>query len=617
MNYWVKAVLPVVLAGFFTIQNIFYNVWLGLYQAEYFTRLSAVTFSLGIILYLPAFFLKEKAKYVFLFCISIAISFLFVGQFLYFKYCQSFVQFSAIKYLWQIEGITGTIMAIATPHMLLFLANIFLVLIAFFIESRPAEKFAFAVLPAQKGAIFLLILAVAFSGYLYLFHKEDQERGSTEGLYADIYDLNDLIAKAGVANFFIIDAAKYFLRSDSVSESDKNSAGEWVKAKQKTGNSAKYFGSLKNKNLIIIQVESLETSLINKKIYGQEITPSLNKILKEGLFFDNYYAAVGPGNTADAEFSTMTSLYPLANDVVFVSYAENKYEALPALLKNSGYFTCSLHGDAPAFWNRANIYPRFGYDKMFSLSDFKITRSVGKGPSDLGDEDLFSQSLEKIKNFRQPFMATIITMSMHTPFEIPEDLQTLNLPEKTNFDWWQWQYLQSAHYTDKAIGDFITRLKEDGLYDNSVIFIWGDHSSFTNISNAFGENNLLPELEENRVPLIILNAGIAGTLQTPASHLDLFPTIANLFGLPKPSVALGQDLLNAKNPSAALFEPVSGEIDTVITESLIYNNEKCYELPAKKELPGKDCADILDKEKNTFKISNILIRGNLSGAFLK
>ena len=198
----------------------------------------------------------------------------------------------------------------------------------------------------------------------------------------------------------------------------------------------KYFGAEKGKNIIIIQVESLETAVINKTINGQEITPNLNQLTKDGLYFDNYYTQIGPGNTADAEFSTMDSLYPLPDDVVFIDYAKNQYKALPQLLVKNGYDTCSMHGDVPTFWNRSNIYPELGYQKQFDLDDYIVTRPVGEGPSDLGDEDLFSQSLPRLEKMKQPFMATLITMSLHTPFILPADLQTMNIAaaNKSNSD---------------------------------------------------------------------------------------------------------------------------------------------------------------------------------------
>ena len=239
--------------------------------------------------------------------------------------------------------------------------------------------------------------------------------------------------------------------------------------------------------MIFIQVESLDNSVIGQKIGDEEITPNLNKLSGEGMYFFNYYSPIGPGTTADAEFMTMNSLYSLPDAVAFIQYPYDAYDALPDLLKQNGYGTYSMHGDLPGFWNRVNIYPQLGYEKLFSRDDYTIPRKIGN--YDLGDKDFFTQSLPKLKALPQPFMATLITLTSHTPFIIPDDLQTLNMPPPTNLNRLQWEYLQSIHYTDAAIGDFIGELKTAGLYDNSVIFIWGDHGSSTGIAKALGVNN--------------------------------------------------------------------------------------------------------------------------------
>jgi phosphoglycerol transferase MdoB-like AlkP superfamily enzyme len=367
--------------------------------------------------------------------------------------------------------------------------------------------------------------------------------------------------------------------------------------------------------------------VINQTVGGQEITPNLNQLAKDGLYFDNYYTQVGPGNTADAEFSTMDSLYPLPDDVVFIDYAKNAYKALPQLLVENGYKTYSLHGDVPTFWNRSNIYPRLGYQKAYDLNDFVVTRPVGKGPSDLGDEDLFSQSLPRLESFKQPFMTTLITMSLHTPFILPADLQTLNIPVQTNLTQTQWEYLQAAHYTDKAIGEFIDGLKKDGLYDNSLILIWGDHGSFTDITSALGKNNILPKLNNSQVPMIILAPGtnLEGTENEPASHLDIYPTVVNLFGITPPKSILGQDLLNTKNPVETHFELVSGGVDAILTNNMAYQagedgvftHGSCESLPDQKSLPISDCQNIYTEQSNTVKASNIIIKGNLLSVIAK
>ncbi len=624
ISYIEAIFLPLILAVLFTIQNQAFNGWLGLYSKAYSVRLSLVTFALGIILYGPSLLFKKRYKYIYLFLISFLVFFIFSAQFLYYRYSQSFLQFSAIKYLGQADSVEGTVKTLLTPELLLFFSNVIIVLIALILTSR--KKYIEFVLPKwEKIIIILAMIIMVVIGYKYLLDTEKKEWGSTSRLYTDVYDLKTLVGKMGIMNFFLEDTFKYVLRSNLISAADKNFLQTFAKNRTTPETGQKYFASEKGKNVIIIQVESLENAVINKTINGQEITPNLNQLAKNGLYFDNYYTQIGPGNTADAEFSTMDSLYPLPDDVVFIDYAKNQYNALPQLLVNSGYETYSMHGDVPTFWNRSNIYPSLGYQKAYDLDDYVVTRPVGKGPSDLGDEDLFSQSLPRLKNFKQPFMATLITMSSHTPFILPDDLQTLQIPSDTTLNYQQQQYLESVHYTDKAIGEFIDGLKKDGLYNNSLIFIWGDHGSFTNISSALGQDkNTLPELANSQVPMIILGTNLTGTINTPGSHLDIYPTITNLLGITAPKTILGQDLLNTKGPASGYpvethFELVSGGIDAILTANLAYRASEdglfkdgsCESWPDQKSLPITNCQNLYNQQAENIKASNIIIRGNL------
>ena len=621
VSYAEASLLPLILAVLFIAQNQAFNIWLKLYSKTYSVRLSLVTFALGLVLYGPALLFKKKFKYAYLFLISTLISLTFFSQFIYYRYSQGFLQFSALRYIWQADGVIGTVIIFLTPELLLFLSNIVIVLIALSLTFR--KKHIEYVSPKIEKIIIVFFMAVmVFFGYKYLLDTEKKEWGSTSRLYTDVYDLKSLVGKMGIVNFFIEDSIKHLFRSDLVSKEDKQFLNSWVKNRPAPTESKKYSGAEKGKNIIIIQVESLENAVINTTINGQEITPNLNQLARQGMYFDNYYTQSGPGNTADAEFSTMNSLYPLADDVVFINYAKNQYYALPHLLTENGYTTASFHGDVPTFWNRSNAYPEIGYQKVFDLSNYIVTRPVGKGPSDLGDEDLFSQSVSKLASLKQPFLATLITMSSHTPFILPSDLQTLSIPADTKLNKNQQQYLESVHYSDMAIGEFIQDLKKIGLYENSLIFIWGDHGSMTNISTALGKDkNTLPELTDSQVPMIMLAPGtdLSGTNNTPASHLDVYPTITNLLGINAPKTVLGQDILNTKTPVETHFRIISDGIDAILTPNLVYQagndgifaEGTCKVWPSLESLPVLDCQNLYNQQAENVRASDIIIEGNL------
>ncbi len=619
--------LPLTLALLFAIQNQVFNNWLSLFSPTYSPRLLVVSFALGLILYSPALFFKKRGRYIYLFSVSFFISFIFLMQFLYFEYGQSFVQVSALRYAGQATEITGTIVSLLSWKLLFFITNILVVALALGLTFQ--EHYQEILLShKEKIVLFILLLAVAFCGYYFLVRQEDKDWGDASRLYQDVYDLNTLVEKIGIFNFTLEDALKYLLRSNLVTADDKAFLASFAKSRVSVASKKKpqYFGIAKNKNIIIVQIESLENCVIGQTLGGQEITPNLNQLVNQGVYFTNYYTQVGPGNTADAEFSTLNSLYPLSDDVVFVDYAQNYYQALPADLVKNGYHTYALHGDVPTFWNRSNIYPNLGYQKQISEDDYVITRPIGKGPSPLGDEDFLMQSLPKMETFKQPFLSTLITLSSHTPFELPQDLQTLPIPQNTNLNYTQQQYLESIHYMDKALGEFMAKLQTEPFYKNSIILVYGDHESYTNICDQLNTApQTFPALFNSQVPLLILHSGIpAEQIATPASHLDFFPTVANLVGVASPKSILGQDIFNTQTAVVTRRNIFSGSVNTILTNTLafkantdgVFNDGTCLSMPSQTPLPVGDCQDLYAQQSETARASDIIIRGNLLSYYL-
>ena len=108
----------------------------------------------------------------------------------------------------------------------------------------------------------------------------------------------------------------------------------------------KYTGIFEGKNVLVIHGESLQTNLMDLSFNGQEVTPNLNRLAEEGMFFSNFYSPVSVGTSSDAELMFNTSLLPTKSGTAFVSYSDRTYNATPGLLAEKGYYTFSMHGNA-------------------------------------------------------------------------------------------------------------------------------------------------------------------------------------------------------------------------------------------------------------------------------
>ncbi len=314
-------------------------------------------------------------------------------------------------------------------------------------------------------------------------------------------------------------------------------------------------GEFAGKNLIVIQVEALNTMVMQKKLNGVEITPNLNALLGESWYFPNTYAQTGMGNTADAEFVMNSSLYPPKGQAAPVAYVGKALPALPRLLGQQGYDTFTMHQNTVAYWNRKELYATLGFSRYYDGDFFHWADKFDKKGS--SDEVLFKKGgdlLRQVDASSTPFYAQLITLSAHSPFDlIPQARRPMKTPEDLKGSL-MGDYITSENYTDFALGKFITQLKADGVWDDSIIVIYGDHTSMNENrlsgKDARAARQLLGRpysaADRQRVPLIIHLPGQTEpqVVTATAGQVDIMPTIADLVGL---------DLRSAPHMGRSLF----------------------------------------------------------------
>lgn len=339
----------------------------------------------------------------------------------------------------------------------------------------------------------------------------------------------------------------------------------------------KYFGSATGKNIILVQLESTENFLIGLEVNGQEITPNLNRLINESMYFPHFFSQIGQGNTSDAEFITNTSLYPRKSGGVADDFIGIEYPSLPRLLKKEGYTSVTFHPNVITFWNRDNLYPCLGFDQYYDKAFYQDEDRIG--PWGSSDEILYKKALPILTDFRdnnQKFYASLITLTNHYPFDIPENKKKLKLPAQLEGSLIG-NYLTSVNYQDYAFGKFIESLKTSGLWDESIFIVFGDHYGLTKAMDTGHQDifSLLLEREHDavdrlNVPLIIRVPGLKPQIiKTLGGQVDILPTLTNLLGIPVNSqLIFGQDILNHdKNLLGFRFYHPDG---TYITENFFY-----------------------------------------------
>jgi lipoteichoic acid synthase len=353
-------------------------------------------------------------------------------------------------------------------------------------------------------------------------------------------------------------------------------------------------------NVIFVQLESWQSFPLFHEVNGKPVTPNMNRILGESLYFPNFWAQVQQGTTSDAELLAQCSLYPSRTGSVYYDRPGADFHCLPEVLRERGYRTVAMHGNRPDFWNRAAIYPTVGIDRFFDIRDFEGLEQIGLGTSDVAFLD---EAVRKLQAEPQPFYALLVTITSHNPFDFPE-LPDSGLDFGAFADTRVAQYLNSVHFTDRALGVFVDRLRETGLLDRSVLVFYGDHQGVAPDSSNVGEYLGLPDdpvatyqIERRVAAAIRLPHGAAaGRYEVAGGQIDLAPTVARLVGVPVESTAfLGRDLL-AGGRGLVIFPNGSVATDSLLALSADggHGNSGCYTLPDGAWVKGDRCAPLFE-----------------------
>ncbi|AYK57636.1 LTA synthase family protein [Bacillus subtilis subsp. subtilis] len=553
-------------------------------------------------------FLKGKNRNRYIIAMSCLVTFVLLANMVFYRFYNDFLTIPVLFQTSNMGDLGSSIGTLLEPTDLLLAVDI-AVLIWLHIRQKAFQSD----IPSTKNeraAYFLFVSSV----YFFNLGLSEAERPQ---LLTRSFDREMLVKNISLFNFHIYDGVLQSKQSAQRALADSNSLTEienYVTANAKDANK-RLFGAAKGRNVILVSLESTQSFVINEKLNGEEITPFLNDFIKQSYNFNNVYHQTGQGKTSDSEFIVDNSLYPLGRGAVFFTNAGNQYMAAPEILKNSGYYSAVLHANNKSFWNRDLMYDSFGYDSFFDINSYDVTdeNSVGWG---LKDKEFFEQSSELMKNLPQPFYSRLITLTNHFPFDLDEEDQLID--EYDSSSQTLNKYFPTVRYQDEALKRFIEKLKEDWLYDNSVIVLYGDHYGISeNHNEAMGEflgKEITPfeEVQLQKVPLVIHIPGITDkkpqTIETVGGQIDIRPTLMNLLGIDtKDQIQFGNDLLSDEKLDFTVLRDGS-----FITDQVVYTDGACYDKETGKPLEEtKQCEAFADKAKQELSLSDEIIYGDL------
>lgn len=499
---------------------------------------------------------KDKKKYRWLLINYFVLSFLLYANVLYYRFFNDFITLPTLFQTQNFGDVSSSIYTLFKPYDLLFFID-FVVLAIIASKRLNLIRLDTAKISGRKvAAVFLLGLAI-FSANLGLAEADRPQ------LLTRTFDRNYIVKYLGMYNYTVYDAVQSTRASAQRVMADSNDITEVINYTQSqfAEPNPEYFGALEGRNVIYIHLESVQNFLIDYKLNGEEVMPFLNSLTKDSntLYFDNFYHQTAQGKTADAEFMLENSLFGLPTGSAFSMKGMNTYQSAPAILsQQKGYTSAVFHGNTRSFWNRDEIYKSFGMDNFYDSSYYDMSPENVTNYG-LMDKPFFEESIPLLQSLPQPFYSKFIMLTHHYPFTIDQDKTTIEKHDtgSKTVD----NYFQTARYSDEALEQFFNDLKESGLYDNSVIVMYGDHYGISPNHNKAMETVLgkevTPEVgaELQEVPLIIHSPGLKGGVNhTYGGQIDLLPTLLHLLGVEGDEfVQLGTDLLSEDHRELVAF----------------------------------------------------------------
>ncbi|TKC13803.1 LTA synthase family protein [Robertmurraya kyonggiensis] len=501
-----------------------------------------------------AFFFKGRRKYIALMLIDFILSFLLFANVVYYRFFNDFITLPTLFQTQNFGDVSGSVVTLLKPYdFLFFVDNVILIALLVF----KVVKIEFKDMSRRKIAA-VLSLALGFSSLNLALAESDRPELLTRG-----FDRNYIVKYLGMYNYTIYDAVQSTKASAQrvmADSSDVTEVVNFTKSNYAQPN-PEYFGIGEGMNVIYLHLESIQTFLMDYQLNGEEVTPFLNSLIRDQntVYFDNFFHQTAQGKTSDAEFMIENSLYGLSQGSAFTTKGVNTYQAAPAILGQKGYTSAVFHGNSGSFWNRNEIYKSFGYDKFFDISYYD-TEEEQMAEYGLMDKPFFAQSAELLKTVPQPFYTKFITVSNHYPYAMNQDEATI-APHTTG-DKSVDNYFQTARYADEALKQFFEDLKAAGLYDNSIIIMYGDHYGISQNHDKAMEKVLGKELSTfdsaaglQRVPLYIRVPGMEGGVSHEfGGQIDILPTLMHLLGIDtKEYIQFGTDLLSEEHDSLVPF----------------------------------------------------------------
>ncbi|MBI3520224.1 MAG: LTA synthase family protein [Bacteroidetes bacterium] len=311
-------------------------------------------------------------------------------------------------------------------------------------------------------------------------------------------------------------------------------------------------GTFKNVNVCVIILESFSkefTGISNRKSY----TPFLDSLMSKSMLFTN---AISNGKTSINGIPAVVASMPcfLDNQYLNSMYSNNTLQTLPNLLKEKGYSSVFYHGGTNGTMNFNSFAQLAGYDAYYGRTEFNNDEEYD-GQWGIWDEPFLKKTAAEISTLKQPFFASIFTLSSHNPYKVPEKYQG-------KFPKGNYEITESIGYADYSLRQFFAEARKQPWFDNTLFVVTADHTSVSDdpfYSNAIGQHS---------IPLLIYKKDWTPLVEHKTiQHIDILPTILDYLNYDKPYYSFGQSAFSANTQPVIYY---TGSNYYCVQDSFLY-----------------------------------------------
>lgn len=550
---------------------------------------------------------RKKPAYITMMVIYFIMTALLFSNAVYYREFTDFITINTMLGAGKVaSGLGESAIKLFRPYDILYWLDFILLVFALATKRIKMDE---TPVRARMAFAFSTLAVMIFSGNLFLAESDRPE------LLTRTFSRDYLVKYLGINAFTAYDGIQTYKTTQvraQASATDMDEVAEYVKGHYAKPND-QYFGLAKGRNVIYIHLESTQQFLIDYKLKDEngvehEVMPFINSLYHSNstFSFSNFFHQVKAGKTSDSETLFENSLFGLNQGALFTQLGgKNTFEAAPNILKQTqGYTSAVFHGNSGTFWNRNETYKHLGYDYFFDASYYNVTED-NSFQYGLNDKPFFQQSVKYLEHLQQPFYTKFIAVSNHYPYSQLSGDET-GFPLAQTKDETINSYFSTANYMDTAVHEFFDYLKQSGLYDNSIIILYGDHYGISNARNKelaqlLGKDretwSNFDNAQVQRVPYMIHIPGMnkGKIIDTYGGQVDALPTLLHLLGVDTQNyIQLGQDLFSPDHKQLVAFR--DGDF---VTPNYTYYGDVLYDNKTGEEItePSEELKKQIDADK--------------------